>query len=88
MESRRASPADRAHFERIAAASGTLPEDTPPRSLVEVFERLDAIRRELGDAARPGIAGSDESELEAHLRVLERGREITSGGAKRTRGAR
>jgi hypothetical protein len=88
MGSRRASPADRAHFARIAAASGALPEDTPPRSLVEMFERLDAIRRALGDAVRPGGAGSDDSELEAHLRVLERGREIGSDGAKRTRGAR
>jgi hypothetical protein len=36
---------------------------------VEVFDRLDAIRRTLGDAARPGLAGEDDSELEAHLRV-------------------
>jgi hypothetical protein len=88
MNSRRASRTERAHFERIAAASGALPDDAPPGSLAEVFERLDAIRRELGDAARPGLSGSDDSELEAHLRVLRRGREIGSGGAKRTRGAR
>jgi hypothetical protein len=88
METRRASRAERRHFERIAAASGALPEDAPPRSLAEVFDRLDAIRRTLGDAARPGVAGSDESELEAHLRVLRRGREVGPGGAKRTRGAR
>lgn len=88
MDSRRASRSERAHFERVAAASGALPEDAPPRSLAEVFERLEAIRRELGDAARPGVAGSDESELEAHLRVWRRGQEITARGAKRTRGAR
>lgn len=88
MESRRASRAERAHFERIAAANAALPEDAPPRSLAEVFERLEAIRRRLGAAARPGVIGEDESELEAHLRVLRRGREIGRGGAKRTRGAR
>jgi hypothetical protein len=38
-----ASRADREHFQRIADANGPLPEDAPPRSLAEVFERLDAI---------------------------------------------
>jgi hypothetical protein len=80
MEPKRASRADREHFRRIADASGPLPEDAPPRSLAEVFERLDAIRRTLGSAATPGVAGEDEGELEAHLRVLRRGREIRSGG--------
>ena len=88
MQPSRASRADRGHFERIAAASGTLPEDAPPRSLAEVFDRLDAIRGTLGDAARPGLAGEDDSELEAHLRVLRRGREIGADGTQRTRSAR
>ena len=88
MERSRASRADRAHFERIGAASGALPEDAPPRSLAEVFDRLDAIRRTLGDAARPGLVGEDDSELEAHLRVLRRGREIGADGTQRTRSAR
>ena len=81
MGSRRASRADREHFRRIADASGPLPEDAPPRSLVELFERLDAIRRSLGVAALPGATGEDEAELEAHLCVLRRGREIGAGGA-------
>lgn len=81
MGSRRASRADREHFRRIAEASGPLPEDAPPRSLDELFERLDAIRRTLGSAAEPGASGADEAELEAHLRVLRRGREIRAGGA-------
>jgi hypothetical protein len=84
MEPRRASAGDRRHFERVAEASGPLPDDAPPRSLEEVFERLDAVRRTLGAASRPGVAGEDESELEAHLRVLRRGREIGAGGAKRS----
>jgi hypothetical protein len=81
MRSRLPSRADREHFRRIADASGPLPEDEPPHSLVEVFDRLDAIRRTLGPAALPGARGEDEAELAAHLRVLERGREIGAGGA-------
>ena len=81
MGSKRASRRDREHFRRIGDASGPLPEDMPPRSLVELFERLDAIRRTLGVATLPGVAGEDEAELEAHLRVLRRGREIGARGA-------
>jgi hypothetical protein len=88
MQPRRASREDRAHFERIAAANAPLREDSAPRSLAEVFERLDAIRRTLGPAARPGLAGEDASELEAHLRVWRRGREIGADGTQRARGAR
>jgi hypothetical protein len=81
MGSRRASHTDREHFRRIGEASGPLPEDAPPGSLGELFERLDAIRRTLGRVAEPGVDGADEAELEAHLRVLRRGREIRPGGA-------
>jgi hypothetical protein len=82
----RISESDRAHFRAIGEVSGPLPEDGPPRSLAEMFERLDAIRRQLGAAARPGVAGEDESELEAHLRVLRRGREIRQRGENGSRG--
>jgi hypothetical protein len=77
----RASPADREHFRRIAEASGPLPEDAPPRSLLEMFERLEMIRRTLGAVTQPGVMGESEAELEAHLRVLRRGREIGARGA-------
>jgi hypothetical protein len=83
MSRRRASEADRSHFRQVAAGSGPLPEDRAPASLVEVFDRLDAIRRALGPAALPGVAGEDASELEAHLRVLRRGKELAARGAKR-----
>jgi hypothetical protein len=83
----RVSESDREHFRAIGAASGPLPEDRSPSSLGETFERLDAIRRSLGPAARPGLAGEDESELEAHLRVLRRGQEIRERGENRPRGA-
>jgi hypothetical protein len=88
MGPRRASRRDREHFRRIGEASGPLPEDAPPGSLVELFERLDAIRRRLGEAAVPGVEGEDEAELEAHLRVLRRGREIGADGTQHARGAR
>jgi hypothetical protein len=88
MPSERASPSERAHFERIAAASGPLADERPPASLLEVFERLAAIRRTLGDAAHPGVGGDDPTELEAHQRVLRRGREIGRRGAERTRSPR
>jgi hypothetical protein len=88
MDRKRASAADRAHFERVGAASAALPDDAPPRSLEEVFDRLDAIRRTLGAAARPGLAGEDASELEAHLRLRRRGREIEANGTQRPGGAR
>jgi hypothetical protein len=83
MAGSRVSEADRAHFRSVAAASLPLPDDRPPRSLAEMFERLEIIRRRLGPAARPGVVGEDESELEAHLRVLRRGREIADRGTKR-----
>jgi hypothetical protein len=79
----RVTDADRAHFRAIAAASRPLPEDAPPRSLTEMFERLDAIRKTLGPAAQPGLTGEDESELESHLRMLRRAREIGLRGTKR-----
>ena len=76
----RASHADREHFRRIAEASGPLPEDAPPRSLLEMFERLETIRLTLGAITQPGVMGESESELEAHLRVLRRGRELGARG--------
>lgn len=88
MDRSRASAAERGHFARVGAASAALPDETPPRSLEEVFERLDAIRRALGAAARPGLAGEDASELEAHLRLRRRGREVEANGTHRPRGAR
>jgi hypothetical protein len=80
MAGRRASETEIAHFRRVAAASGPLPEDAPPGSLAEMFDRLDAIRRTLGAAVQPGVAGEDEAELEGHLRVWRRTREIVARG--------
>jgi hypothetical protein len=83
MSAPRVSDADRAHFRAVAEASGPLPEDAPPRSLAELFDRLDAMRRALGPLAQPGVAGEDLAELEAHLRVLRRGKEIGRRGTQR-----
>ena len=83
MSAPRVSDADRAHFRAIAEASGPLPDDAPPRSLAELFDRLDAMRRALGPLAQPGAAGEDLAELEAHVRVLRRGKEIGRRGTQR-----
>jgi hypothetical protein len=66
------SDAERAHFRRIADANAMETDQVAPRSLTEVFERLEALRQRLGRWADPGIEGEDESELNAHLRVLRR----------------
>jgi len=83
MASRRASTSDREHFRAVAAANTPLGEESLPSSLDEVFDRLEALRRNLGPAAVPGVAGEDESELDAHLRFLERREELRRRGAKR-----
>jgi hypothetical protein len=88
MDRKRADAADRGHFARVGAASAGLPDESPPGSLDEVFERLAAIRRTLGAAARPGVAGEDASELETHLHLRRRGREVEANGTQRPRGAR
>jgi uncharacterized protein YbjT (DUF2867 family) len=82
MAAKRPSDAERAHFRRIAEANAAEADEAPPRSLAELFERLDALRRTLGRWADPGVAGEDESELEAHVRVRER---LRGRGGARTR---
>ena len=83
MPPQRASDSDRAHFRRIAEANAPLPDDVPPASLEEMFDRLDRIRRQLGAAARPGRTGEDDGDLESHLRYLAKRQEAGARGAKR-----
>ncbi len=71
MPARPPSEAERAHFRRIAANDAD-DQACAPRSLEELFERLDTLRQALGRWAEPGIEGEDESELAAHLRVHQR----------------
>lgn len=85
MSHRRASEADRAYLRRVAKGLEPLGDERPPASLEEMFDRLEALERSLGELAKPGLVGEDEAELRSHLRIYERAREIAARGAKRTR---
>ena len=76
----RASPEDRSYFERIALANERLEESPVPRSLAEMFDRLERVRRLHGPLARPGVDGDDEGDLSAHLAFLEKVRRARSRG--------
>ena len=66
------SAADREHFRRIGEQKRAIEDETAPRSLAEVFDRMRAIERRLGDLAKPGVAGESEGDLAAHLAFLGR----------------
>jgi hypothetical protein len=77
-----ASRAERDYYRRIGEKSRRLEDATPPRSLEEMFNRLEEMRRRLGALTVPGLSGEDESELLAHLRLYERWKEIRRRGAR------
>ena len=72
----RASPRERDHFRRVAAANGRLEDAAPPGSLAEVFDRLDRMEERLGALAEAGVDGPDDGDLASHLAYLERLRRI------------
>jgi hypothetical protein len=80
----RPSSAERAYLERIDRDNRALETDGVPASLAEMFERLERIRRSHGALARPGVGGSDDGDLAAHLAFLERRRMIERRGANDT----
>lgn len=65
-----ASAQDRAYFARVAEQSRALADERPPQSLAETFERLETLQRRLGAWAQPGVAGSDEGDLDEHRALL------------------
>jgi len=67
----------------VAEQNRALAEETVPASLAEMFDRLEAMRRALGDLARPGVPGDDAGDLAGHLAFLERVRMVQRRGAKR-----
>jgi hypothetical protein len=77
----RASRAERDYLARIARANETLAEEEVPLTLAEMFDRLERIHRLHGGLTRPGVTGSDEGDLAAHLAFLERCRRILGRGA-------
>ena len=82
MSGSKASEADREHFRRLGRGAGPLDDERPPASLIEMFERLRAIRRAFGELAEAGIEGDDGSEFESHGRLMERWRALN---ARRTK---
>jgi hypothetical protein len=80
----RASAADRAYFERIAAGNRALDNGRPPASLNEMFDRLERIRESLGALAEPGRPGTDDGDLESHLAFLARCKQIRTRGTSGT----
>jgi hypothetical protein len=84
MTPRRPTAAEREHFRRIAEANrAEAAEVTPPASLSEMFDRLEALHRALGPFARAGVEGEDLSELDSHVRVVQRLRSADRGGSRR-----
>jgi len=77
----RASPAERAYFERVGRQARRIDDERPPASLAEMFDRLERIRRVHGPLADPGIEGQDEGDLQGHLALLQHMRTIGRGGA-------
>ena len=73
----RATETQHAYFQRIARANRTPTGDTRPRSLREMFKRLDAMRRTHGKLANPGIAVPDpDGDLQSHLAMLRHMRAV------------
>jgi hypothetical protein len=66
----RASSSERAYFARVARQSAALDDEAPPASLAEMFDRLERVRRALGDLARPGAAEAGDADLEGHRAFL------------------
>lgn len=84
MAPRRPTAAEREHFSKIAKANAEAEsESSPPGSLSEMFDRLEALHRTLGRFARAGLDGEDLSELESHVRVVRHLRSPDRGGSRR-----
>ncbi len=79
----KASAADRNYFARIARTNLMLDSNCLPKSLDEMFDRLEAIRRQHGPLAQPGIAGGD-GDLDGHLRFLAHQRAVLRRGTHRS----
>ena len=80
----RASSRERDYFARVARQNRELSDETPPASLADMFDRLEALRRSHGALARAGVAGTDEGDLPGHLAFLAHIRRISRRGADRS----
>lgn len=80
-----ASPRERAYFARVAEQNRALESGASPTSLDEVFERLEAIRRQHGELVRPGVEGEGEGDLAEHRALLAGLARRRSCGEERSR---
>ena len=71
-QSSRVSSADREHMRRIGEQKRLIEDATLPTSLAEVFDRMEAIERQLGELAKPGVSGESDGDLYAHLAFVTR----------------
>jgi hypothetical protein len=64
--------ADRVVFERLGEANEVLRDESPPQSMSEVFDRMEAIRAALGPWCEPGLPPDDDRAIAETLRIREK----------------
>lgn len=67
-----ASASEQDYFRCVALQNQELPDDQPPRSVEEMFERMESLRNRLGHLAQPGQSDSSVGDLNSHLEYLKR----------------
>ena len=67
-----ASPSEQDYFRCVALQNQKLPNDLPPRSVEEMFERLESLRNRLGHLTQAGRSDSLVGDLNSHLEYLKR----------------
>ena len=68
----RVTRADRTYFERLGQANEAVRDEVPPRSMSDVFDRMEAIRSALGRWSEPGLPPDDDRAIEELLRIREK----------------
>lgn len=73
MSRERATDTEKAYWRKVGAANALLEsESTPARSMQEVFERMESIRRRLGSLAIPGLPPDDDLAIAENLKIRAR----------------
>ena len=73
MSRARSTDTEKAYWRKIGAANALLEsESTPARSMQEVFERMESIRRRLGSLAIPGLPPDDDFAIAENLKIRAR----------------
>ena len=73
MSRARATDTEKAYWRKVGAANALLGSaPTPARSMQEVFERMESIRRRLGSLAIPGLPPDDDFAIAENLKIRAR----------------